>query len=339
MSDFSNKILVTGATGMLGAHLVSELVSLGYTNIVALYRSDASKKIIPDHIQSQITWFQSDILDPDGIMEAMNGVIWVFHCAGVVSYSPDDSLSLHQVNVEGTELLLNVAIEKGIKQFCHVSSIAALGKNGKPITEDTPWEENNSTLYGKSKRWAEMAVYRANAEGLKTVIVNPSIILGPGIWDKSSPSLFTKAWNGLRFSSPGQTGFVDVRDVASFMIMAMEKDVAGEKYLLSAENISYVHLFQKIASSLGVEPPSKVAKPWMAQVIWRLEKIKSFFTRKKPLITKETAKQAFQEATFDATKSKKIGFEYRSLDKTIKEIGAVFLKTYPKNKAFGTFEN
>jgi dihydroflavonol-4-reductase len=184
-------ILVTGATGFLGSELISQLLLRG-EKIRAIKR--ATSRIPPILAeQKNIEWFNADILDYFALLEAMDGISHVYHCAALISFNPKDKKEMLKVNVEGTSNLLNICIEKNIQRFLHVSSIAALGesKKGNLITEKNHWEfGSGQSAYSISKYKSEMEVFRAAAEGLKAVIVNPSIIIGKNAGKEGSGQLF-----------------------------------------------------------------------------------------------------------------------------------------------------
>ncbi|MDO9615746.1 MAG: NAD-dependent epimerase/dehydratase family protein, partial [Bacteroidota bacterium] len=194
-------ILVTGGTGLVGAHLLYELTNSGL-RVKALRRQQSNtdwvKKIFSyytDQVEtlfSQIEWVEGDILDYFSLEEALKGITSIYHCAAIVSFHGDDNDMMLNNNVKGTGNLIDAAIHNGVSKFCHVSSIAALGKtqDGSQITEDTYWTPSKrKTGYSLSKFFSEMEVWRGIEEGLEAVIVNPSIIIGPGNWDIGSPKL------------------------------------------------------------------------------------------------------------------------------------------------------
>jgi len=183
-------------------------------------------------------------------------------------------------------------------------------------------EETSNSVYGKSKYLAEMEVWRAIAEGLKAVIVNPTIILGENDWNKSSTEIFKTVYKEFPYYSEGVTGFVDVHDVASAMIELMNSDISAERFIINADNISYKDLFDMIAEAFSKKPPHKKVTPFMAALIWRLEAMRTFFTRKAPFITKETARAALAKVYFDNSKLLQTlpSFNYTPLKESVERI-------------------
>lgn len=313
-------ILITGSTGLVGSHLIQALIAKNEP-VKALYRGS-----IPfEH--SLVQWVRADILDIVSLEEAMEGIEQVYHCAAIVSFDPRQKKALHKTNIEGTANIVNACLNTQVKKLLFVSSVAALGRirEDKPINETMNWtEETSNSEYGKSKFLAEMEVWRGISEGLNAVIVNPTIILGSGDWNKGSSSVFKSAYNEFPWYTEGTTGFVDVLDVVQAMIALMNSPINAERFILSAETSTYRNLFTLIAHAFGKKPPSKSVTPLIAAIVWRLEAFKALFTGKQPLLTKETAKTAQSKVSFDNSKLLKYlpDFKYTPLTASIERICA-----------------
>lgn len=338
-------ILVTGATGLVGSHLIFKLVSSGKKiRALKLPESDygVTKRVFQyysseaDKLFNQIEWVEGDVIDVCSINDAMMDIEYVYHCAAVVSFHSLDKKKVMKVNVEGTANIVNMALEHGIKKLCHVSSVAAFGKGHvqKQIDETTEWKESvHNSVYAISKHSGEQEVWRAVAEGLKAVIVNPTIIIGPGEWGKSSTNLFNIVWNGLKYYSLGVNGYIDVRDVSDIMIHLMEGSIENEHFILCAENISYQDFFNLTSEYLKKPKPYIEATPFMGELAWRIEDIKSKITGKKPFITKESARSANQKFYYANTKVvKALGYSFIPIEQSIKETAQLFLKDHLTNK-------
>ncbi len=292
------KIFITGATGLLGSHLIKEL-SQQDVKIQALYRSEISF----DH--ANIEWIKGDLFDTVLLEEILNDVDEVYHCAGKVSFNPKAKKELFKTNVEGTANIVNACINTGVKKLLHVSSVSALGRlrENTIVTEAMQWsEETSNSVYGESKYLAEMEVWRGIGEGLNAVIINPTIILGAADWNTGSSEIFKTVYKEFPYYSEGVTGFVDVNDVATAMIILMNSNISAERFIINAESISYKHLFDMIAEAFHKKPPHKKITPFMAAVVWRAEALKSLFTGKAPFITKETVRTALAKVYFDNNK-------------------------------------
>ncbi len=293
------KILVTGAAGLLGAELVKQLLEKGY-KVIAIYNS-SPVKLSHENLEIQ----QCDILDMSALEEIMEGISHVYHCAAVVSFEPKDKAHLFKINIEGTENIVNACINANVQKLIHVSSVAAIGRirNGETVNEKMTWtEETSNSIYAKSKYLGELEVWRGIGEGLQAAIVNPSIIIGGDNWNDGSSALFKSVYNGFKWYTEGVSGFVDVRDVASAMIMLMNSKISGERFILSSENLSYKEIFSLMAKGFGKNPPPNKVTPFLAEVVWRMEAIKSMFTDKKKLLTKETARTAQASVKYDNNK-------------------------------------
>ncbi|MFT3982206.1 MAG: NAD-dependent epimerase/dehydratase family protein [Ferruginibacter sp.] len=310
-------ILVTGGSGLLGRALIEILLKQGRP-VKAIY----NKTTLDGFENTPLQQEQCDILDVVQLEEVMQGVEQVYHCAGLVSFYKKDAQRLYKINVEGTANVVDAALSTGVKKLLHVSSVAALGRirEDEPIHEKMVWTpETSNSRYGQSKYLGEMEVWRGIAEGLEAVVVNPVIILGPGDWNTGSTAIFKSAYNEFPWYTTGTTGFVDVRDVANAMIALMGSPVNAEKFIISGHNETYQDVFNTIADTFGKKRPYKKVTPFLAKLVPVIEKIKSSFTHKPPLVTKETARTAMAHVSFDNSKLLKFlpSFQYTPLQQTI----------------------
>lgn len=313
-------ILVTGATGFLGAELIHQLTAQGL-QVKALKREQS---VIPDLIKrnSLINWVVADINDFSTLEDAFEDVTQVYHCAALVSFDPRDKARLLKINIEGTSNVVNLCADHNAR-LLHVSSVAALGnaKKGALITERDFWEyDSKAHTYAISKYEGEMEVWRGMAEGLDAVIVNPSVIIGANAGFEGSGAIFKLVKNGLSFYTKGATGIVDVTDVARCMIALMNSRESGERFTISAENYSYQQLFTEIARAYGIKAPSKEAKPWMLGIAWRAAKLAALFTGKPPGLTSDAARSSLNQSFYSNEKIKKtLNIEFKPLKQSIIE--------------------
>lgn len=319
----SAKILVTGGTGFLGSYIIKELVEKGYA-VRALRRSKKLPAWIPSATLEKVEWVEGDVLDVIALEEAMDGIEIVIHSAAIVSFVKKDRNEMYQVNVEGTANVVNIALEKNVRRLVHISSVAALGRttNGAHVDEEKKWEESKTnTHYAKSKFKAELQVWRGISEGLEAVILNPSTILGYGDWHSSSCAIFRQVYKGFKWYTPGTNGFVDVEDVARATMMLMESTVSEQRFIVNSDTWTFKQLQDTIALGFGKKRPSWKTTPFLLSLAWRIEKLKSFFTRKKPLLTKESARVAQSQTWFDNGKMLKAfpDFSYTPLEQSIKK--------------------
>ena len=331
-------ILVTGGTGLVGSHLLFDLAKNG-EKVRALKRptSDLSavKKIFEYYSPNknsfeQIEWMDGDVLDVVSLQEAMQGVEKVYHCAAYVSFNPKKADKLLKINIEGTANIVNTCLENKVKKLCHVSSTAAIGHtdNGELITEKVKWRQTkNTSNYSISKHHSEREVWRGIEEGLNAVIVNPCIVIGPGNWGKSSTSFFPQVWRGMKYYSTGGNAFVDARDVSKAMLNLMESNINSEHFLIVGENMSFRHFFDLIAENLGKPKPNVKAGSFITGLAWRAERVRNMLTGSRQLITRETAYSSQQASYYSNQKIKDaIGLEFVSIEQSIKETSAIFLK-------------
>lgn len=325
-----SSIFVTGGTGFVGSYLLRYLVAKGYRDITALKRRNSSMALV-EEVQDKINWVEGDILDVPFLEEVMADKKQVYHCAAMVSFDPADKEQLLQINVEGTANIVNIALYHSIKKLVHISSVAAIGKekDDKRISEETKWKgQEGISNYAKSKYEAEMEVWRGIAEGLNAAILNPSLILGSGFWNRGTGAIFSLYGNGFPFYSEGVGGVVDVRDVAKFAIQLMESNIQEERFIISAKNIGYKTLFDQIATLAGKKSASIKMNPLMGKLGWRVEKIRSFLTGKKPTITKESIRSAAAKAYYTNQKSiDSLGCSYTPIEETIAATVQQYLKS------------
>ncbi|MDE3214435.1 MAG: NAD-dependent epimerase/dehydratase family protein, partial [Bacteroidota bacterium] len=292
-------VLVSGAAGLLGTELVRQLLAAGHRVTALVHQRPLG---ITDPL---LTEKKCDILDTAALEECMKGITEVYHCAGLVSFQPRDKQRLFKINVEGTASVVNACLEASVRRLVHVSSVAALGRirEGVVVDESMTWtEETSNSTYGKSKYLGELEVWRGIGEGLRAVIVNPTIILGPASWDEGSSALFKSAFDEFKWYTTGIGGFVDVRDVSRAMILLMQSDLSAQRYIISSENLSYKEVLDAMAANFGKRPPFKKVTPFMASLVWRMEAVKGLLTGKNRLLTRETSLTAQAVVKFNNRK-------------------------------------
>ena len=330
-SGATGNILVTGGTGFLGSYIIKALVEKGYT-VRAIRRGNKLPGWISKEILDKVEWVDGDILDVVSLEEAMEGIDTIIHSAAIVSFAKKDRKDMYQVNVEGTANVVNMALEQQVKRLIHISSVAALGRTagGGQVNEEKKWEDNKiNTHYAKSKYKGELEVWRGMAEGLDAVILNPSTILGYGDWHSSSCAIFKNVYEEFKWFSPGINGFVDVEDVAKAAVLLMESNITEQRYIINGDTWPFQQLMNTMADHFGKKRPSRATTPFLIAVAWRLEKIKSFFTGKRPLLTRESARVAQSKTYFVNDKIRKAlpGFSFTPLEESIKKACKKYLGT------------
>lgn len=287
-------ILVTGATGLVGLHIIRYLTQQG-NSLKALYHVRKPEPLAGS-IEHLITWVQADITDITSLEFAFEGVTHVYHCAAIVSYDKRMVDYMRHVNIQGTANVVDMCILVGVKKLVHVSSIATMGNADMPhlpISEKTVWKKEEATsAYSVSKYEAELEVYRGMAEGLPAVIINPAIILGEGDWRYSSANLWDVVYREFPYYTKGATAWVDVYDVIRAMVLIMDSPVLHERFILAGYNRTFRDVFTDMAHAMHRKPPHILAKPWMIAIVWRWQYIVSKLVGKTATITRETAASA-----------------------------------------------
>jgi nucleoside-diphosphate-sugar epimerase len=317
-------IFVTGGTGLIGSFLLRALRARGLA-VRALHRG-----AMPERAAPGVEWLAGDLLDTDLLRAALTpDVTHVFHCAGLVSYAPQDEDLLLAINVQGTAAVVDACLERPGIRLAYVSSVAALGTPaaGSPtvpngavvVTEAATWDLGAAhPAYATSKYLGELEVWRGVAEGLSAVVVNPSVVLGD--WHRSSTRLLRYAYQQHRFYTRGLVNFVDVRDVvAQLVALALDRSALnGERYILSAEALPLADFFRQVAAVMRRRPPTVAVPNWAAEIIWRLEHVRAVLTGARPLITKDTARAGRQPVVYAHAKVQSAtGLGFRPLADTM----------------------
>ena len=323
-------IFITGGTGLVGSHI---LLKLSQRNISfkALKRERSSLDVCKDvftyyNAESQfnkIKWVNGDVNDIPSLEEGMKNCTKVIHAAAIVSFHNDDDETIYKINVEGTINIVNVALSAGIEKLSYISSIAALGRNTTSdiVDENCDFKiskkENN---YSLSKYYSEQEVWRASQEGLDVVILNPSVILGPGDWTKGSSQIFQKIYDGLKYYTSGSTGYVDVTDVSECAIKLLESDIKNERFIINGANLKFRELFDMIAERFNKKKATIKVTLLMKELAWRIEFFRSLITGRRPLITKETANSSMKISSYSTKKIENaISFKFIPIEESVEK--------------------
>jgi nucleoside-diphosphate-sugar epimerase len=328
-------ILVTGGTGLVGAHLLLHLIENG-EQIRAIYRKPESIEKTKSLFQlykkvelfDQIDWQQADIIDVPSLENIFSGIDYVYHCAAVISLDPKDENLLRKTNIEGTANIVNFCIVNNVKKLCFVSSIATLGDllpNEKFITEETEWNpENYHSDYAISKYGAEMEIWRGQQEGLNTLIVNPGVIIGPGFREQGSGLLFKKVSEGLSYYTLGSSGFVSVKDVVKITRDLMNGDFSNNRFTLIAQNMTFKEVLCSIATVLKVKKPTREASQLLMEILWRVDAFLAICFGKKRQFTKATARASYSKSLYSNQKVKDtLKYNFEDINQYIKEISVL----------------
>jgi dihydroflavonol-4-reductase len=325
-------ILVTGGTGLVGSHLLLELVR-EHEEVIAIKRPESDLKEVrkvfsyysgeTEELFRLIDWVDIDLLNYPMVERAMIDVDQVYHCAAMVSFHPRAARRLIEFNVRSTENIVNACLETGVERMLHVSSSAAIGRppEGVPANESMIWTRSRThTAYSFSKFKSEMEVWRAIEEGLNAVIINPTIILGPGFWKKGSSEMFMRVARGLKYATPGMTGYVGIQDVVTAMIRLMASRISGERYIVVSENLTFARVMEMIAEALGSPRKMKLVSPSLFNTLVRLDAVRGFFTGKR-MATSEHARAAFTQTAFSNEKIREAtGIHFAPIGEVIRQV-------------------
>jgi len=328
-------VLVTGATGLVGSHLLLTLLQEGKP-VVALKRANSNLKEVETvfsfytsgykELFSKIIWREADLQDVLGLDELLKDITTVYHCAALISLNDKDKEALLRSNKTGTANLVNACLKNNVKEFCFVSSIATL--QNKDITQNIDetvfWKPvPNQNAYALSKYLAEQEVWRAMEEGLNAVIVNPGVIIGPGNWGRGTGQLVSLSDKGIKFYTEGETGFVAAKDVAAVMAALINKKVFGERFVLVENNYSYKHVIGKIHAGLGKPAPNIKA----GRILLEMSRTFGFLVPGAYKLSSSTITSLLSRTTYSG---KKLGsfldYRYTPIDEAIAFTSQCYLK-------------
>jgi dihydroflavonol-4-reductase len=333
MANKEKSILVTGGTGLLGSHLIWHLVSDG-TRVKATYRGNSNREKVrkvfgyysgnPDEYYRAIEWIECDLCNYDNLKAAMEGVTHVYNCASVVNFNREDSDKVLSNNVSATTNIVEACIETRIEKLCHVSSVATIGAPDGSMSADETMKFDpggDHHAYGRSKYLSEEAVWNGISRGLNAVMVNPSIILGPGFWNSGSSALFTAAAKGFMFYTDGIKSYVDVNDVAKVMILLMESDIRSERFIVSSCNLYTREFFNLVAEFAGIKKPYIKIPFLLSPLVHIVADILGFLTRGKSPLTRDILSVAWNKVGYDNSKIRNFtGYTFTPLRETIRNI-------------------
>lgn len=331
--------LITGATGIVGIHLMLNLLQRG-ERVRALVRKSSDTTIVRrvfayydnESLFNNIDWIEGDMLDPDSLHHAIDGCQRIFHTAAMVSFDKRDHDTLWQTNVDATASLVDMALECGVEAFCHVSSIGALGhESDGVITESTHWQPDNTrSVYSQSKFRQEMEIWRGIQCGLNATIVNPGVILGPGTMGRSSLQILQTIVKGVPFYVDGRTGYTDARDVAHAMIELTLAEKWGERYIIVGHNSSVRDLQVLFAKALETKAPSIKAGHNLIMCAAYLTEAWNKITGSRSPLTVESARSMGGENYYSSEKLiETINIQFTPLEESVRNMVSFY--KYNKN--------
>ncbi len=322
-----NKVVVSGASGLVGSYVVRALIRQGHEGIVALRRKGSSRRLSAT-FESKVQWKEGDIEDPVFLDEVLQGAGYFIHAAGVVSFDPAHKEELMRINAGGTAAVVNACLRAGVRKLVHVSSVAALGRppGVEVLDEQVEWTESpNNTPYALSKHLAELEILRGVAEGLQASMILPGTVLGVGDWTQGSVRLLDVVAKGVPFYPSGMNGFVDVRDVADLCVLMMQHPDNGGRWIACSESVSYRQLLTDIADEMGVRPPRRLAPRWLAYAYIAWDTLCSKISGKPRFLTKDSYRVGQSKFRYSNDKVRtQLDYTFIPLRQTISEAVAAY---------------
>ena len=306
-------ILLTGASGFVGSHLLRELLQKGH-QVRALSRSISSDQVI---VAQGALPVRGELTNQDSLIEAANGVQAIFHCAANTSAWSRDKNTQWETNVEGTARLLHAGERVKIECFIHTSSVSAFSHRvHETLTEDTPQQGDQSWVtYERSKCAGEQLVRQS---GMPYLIFNPSHVLGPGDTNNWSRLIRLVDQDKLPGVPPGSGAFADVREIAKAQLQAWQMGIRNEAYLLGGQHASFLHLVQLIATLVNRKPPQKVMPEKLLMLVGQISQGFSYLTGRMPQITPASVALTCHHLSVDSSKAiHQLGYKETDLEQLL----------------------
>jgi dihydroflavonol-4-reductase len=315
------KIIITGASGHLGIAVITALKQKGHEP-AALMRNPA-----PYMDKFNIPIIKGDICNEQFLIKAFRNYQAVIHLAAIIPLKTTDKARVIDVNINGVNSVINSCIKNNIGRLVHCSSIHAFysGKENNPINESTrlvDYEDLSEPLYDRTKSKGQQAVADAAASGLDAVIVNPTAVTGPLDYKNSPLGRAIKMLIYGKMPATVSAGFnwVDVRDVANGIILALEKGKKGESYILGGHYATFDQLAKLIENNGGHKAPLISVPTFIAALFMPFAHLASTLTGTEPVFTLESLKILKKHQKIIDDKAKKfLGYTPRPLEETIKD--------------------
>lgn len=300
------RVLVTGATGCVGANIVEALLKRGYT-VRALRRETSSLAALAGLDPELAT---GDVMDAPSLLAAMEGCAGVFHAAAISQYWRNKPETIYTINVEGTRNVLQAARETGVRRVVFTSSAGALGapvRRGALVNETATFNLPPARFpYGRSKALAEVEVQKAVASGLDVVIVNPVTVIGQRDVGFVGGEFLRAARQGKALAAPpGGVGVIAASAVGRGHVLALERGRCGERYILNGENITYRQLLTIVAEVVGARRPLFVIPRFALKTFALLVDGARRVRRVAPLVDGNQLRLSAQKFYFDGSKAER----------------------------------
>ncbi len=310
-------VAVTGGSGHLGANLLGDLARLGHEVTVLVHRDRKAFEGVSAKL------LRGDVLEPSSLVAAFEGAEVVIHLAAAIAVTGESERLLEPVNVQGTRNVVEACLRAGVKRLVHMSSVHAFCQHpmNEPIDENRALADTSPCqTYDRTKALAERVVLEGLDRGLDVVILNPSGMLGPNDFKLSrmGETLIMLHRGQIPMLVPGGYDWVDVRDVATTTIAAMDRGRSGERYILSGHWASVTEIAAHVSRLSGKKPPSTTVPMWMARLGAPFVEYGSRLARRRPIYTRGALDTLASNSRFVGTKARnELGHSPRPLEETI----------------------
>lgn len=343
---YSRRVAVTGSTGMIGSHLVAELVRAGYTDILLPVRNAKRGSNIGKTFEGLgMAWpakgvemAQVELTDTGALTELFRGVDTVFHCAAVIMTGDLTERQLIDNNVAVARSVADASLAAGVKKIVHTSSIVVLSPEGHGhcVTEENePHADSSSSAYGQSKYYSDLEMKRAQEQGMDVTILYPAVVIGEGDWSlNGSSAMIPIISTGLPVYADGVMAYVDVRDVArSYVAVDSCPQAAGERFIVSGANLSYRELITYGAVSSGRRKPFiRAGKGLVYTAYGIIRALTAMNIMKDRSIKRQNLGSVLWGNSYSGHKIEKVcNFEYTPIEDTIDRVVKSYLRE-KKNK-------
>lgn len=344
----SRRVAVTGSTGMIGSHLVAELVRTGYTDIVLPVRNPGKADRIYRALEmlgvelheGVINIVKTDLADTAALTQTLAGVDTVFHCAAAIMTGELDERGLIENNVGIARSVADAAIACGVRKILHTSSIVVVCPEGHGHTateENEPHADETCSAYSQSKFYSDMEMQRAQEAGIELVILYPAVVIGEGDWSlNGSSAMVPLISRGLPVYADGVMGYVDVRDVArAYVALDSHPGAAGQSFIISGENLSYRQLISYGATAAGKRRPFiRVGRGLALTAYGAIRTLTVLRVMKDRSITRSNLDSVLYGNRYSGAKIERFcGFEYTPIDRTIDRVVKNYLAEKKGRKA------
>ena len=312
-----SRVFVTGGSGVVGAALVDALNARG-DEVVALARSDEAASGLEQRGAAVV---RGDLLDPEPLVRGMEGCRTVYHVAGVNQLCAEDTQPMLRANIEGPAVAVRAAAQAGVERFVHTSSAATLGEpEGSVGREDTEHRGWYLSVYERSKTEGEKVALRTGrAEGVDVVCVNPSSVQGPGRSGGTARFLLAFLDGRLKLFVDTHVSLVDIGDCAEGHLLAADRGVPGERYVLNGVTMTINEALVLAAEVAGVKRRPRLVPRGPATVAAAAVERAFSLARRRPPVCREMVRTLLHGHRYDGSRAERdLGLRYTDPRETIR---------------------